>query len=188
MTADTFKPANDNGFVQMLGGGNTNPTQAMLERMHDDVSYVNPNLAVQKSSGAFNVYVIGSVDPEFIKIGKAGSVVSRLRSIQTGNPLKLYVHRIFGFDSTRDATRVEAWAHQDAARIYGGAVGEWFSCGPVEAHILIADICENERIKCCIRTPEIEQQWRIDEPVGQAHLKRLAEWRQRYWGDQARSV
>ena len=181
-------PANDNGYVRMVGGGNTNPTLAMLERMHDEISYVDPQRPDQKlpSGGAFTVYVIGGVDPEYVKIGKASDVLARLRSIQTGNPLKLYVHRIFGFEKTSDTNKVEAWAHQDAARLHGRAAGEWFRCGPTDAHDLIAEICEKERIKCRVTTPKIEAQWKLDEPTGRAHLEQEARWRQERWEDYER--
>lgn len=173
--------ANDNGFVTISGGGNTNPTLAMLERMHDELSYVNPNRAAQQNSGADGVYVIGSVDPDYVKIGKAGSVISRLRSLQTGNPFKLYIHRIFKFERTIDTTKVEVWAHEDAGRLHGGGVGEWFRCGPVEAHNLIADICEKERIRCSVLTPKIEAQWKLDEPIGQEYVAREEERMRLYW-------
>jgi hypothetical protein len=180
--------ANDNGFVTVSGGGNTNPTLAMLERMHDELAYIPSYYTPPTSSGAFSVYVIGGADPEHVKIGKASSVLSRLRSLQTGNHLKLYVHRIFHFGRVIDATRVEVWAHQDAARLHGRAAGEWFSCGTVDAHNIISDICEKERIRCSVRTPKIEDQWAIDEVVGQKYLEREAEWRRRNWGEQKLAV
>lgn len=179
--------ANDNGVVQMSGGGNTNPTLAMLERMHGEISFVDPRWPNQKSSGgAFSVYVIGGVDADYVKIGKAGCVISRLRSLQTGNPLKLYVHRVFSFDKTSDATKVEVWAHQDATRLHGRAVGEWFRCGAVDAHNLIAEICEKERIRCRVRTPKIEQQWKLDEPIGLKHVADIEEERRLYWEERER--
>ncbi|OAM77715.1 GIY-YIG nuclease family protein [Devosia elaeis] len=181
-----MQAANDNGFVRMTGGGNTNATLAMLERMHTEISAINADVPSRAPAGAFSVYVIGGVDPDFVKIGKASSVVSRLRSLQTGNPLRLFVHRIFKFEKTSFATKVETWAHQDAGRLYAGGVGEWFRCGSVEAHNLIADICEKERIACRVFTPKIESQWKLDEPVGQKYLEDEAERKQHYWEERDR--
>lgn len=181
-----MKAANDNSFVQMYGGANTDPTLAMLERLHDEISTIDPNAPRKVHPGAFGVYIIGSVDPDYVKIGKASSVLARLRSLQTGNPLKLYVHRIFGFGSTSDTTKVESWAHQDAGRLYGRAVGEWFRCGTVDAHNLIAEICEKERIRCWVRTPLIEAQWVLDEPAGLRHEAERAERQRLYWEERER--
>jgi len=151
--------------------------------MHAELSYVDLGRIRQPSNkvGATFVYVICGVDQDFIKIGKASSTLARLRSLQTGNPLKLYIHRIFSFERASDATRVEVWAHQDASKLHGRGIGEWFKCGPEHAHSIIADICEKERIKCSVRTPKIESQWRLDEPEGIRHLEREAESRRRYW-------
>lgn len=162
--------ANDNSLVRMSGGGNTKPTMAMLERFHDEIVLAANDRFRSKTPGARFVYVIGEADPEYIKIGKASNVLSRMRSLQTGNHSKLYVHRVFEFEKTNHTTKVEAWAHEDAGRNFTRGVGEWFRCGAVEAHNLITEICKKEIIRCHVKTPKIEEQWKLDEPIGRKHL------------------
>jgi hypothetical protein len=58
---------------------------------------------------------------EYIKIGIANDVQSRMAQLQTGNPYRLELMSCYGFD---DASLVERALHQAYAKMRG--VGEWF--------------------------------------------------------------
>lgn len=79
------------------------------------------------------VYVIGDVVADRVKIGMATDPIARLAQLQTGNPSKLYLHRVFWVDASQ-AANIEADAHANASASYERLEGEWFACTPNEAH------------------------------------------------------
>lgn len=86
-------------------------------------------------------FVQGESDPASpVKIGHSGiaGFVSRLGSIQTGNPLKLCVRGVLYFEGKAAAYAAEKALHSklQAHRM----AGEWFGCAPlVLAEIALAD-------------------------------------------------
>lgn len=79
------------------------------------------------------VYVIGDVHGRECKIGKAVDPVARLAQLQTGNPMALFIHRVFWL-RRGDADAVEIQAHRFAGKYHKRLQGEWFECDPSKAH------------------------------------------------------
>ncbi|MBX4941161.1 GIY-YIG nuclease family protein [Rhizobium binae] len=95
---------------------------------------------VRRDRSAF-VYVISDIRGEFSKIGYAVDPIKRLASLQTGNPLKLYIHRSFMLRKLSIAKKVEYWSHAIASERHGRLEGEWFQCSPSQAHSAIEAAC-----------------------------------------------
>lgn len=69
---------------------------------------------------------------EFVKIGVARNVRSRLVMIRTGNP---YDVKLFGQYKVEDAGKMEADLHKEFARFQ--VRGEWFKIRPIEIEGII---------------------------------------------------
>jgi Meiotically Up-regulated Gene 113 (MUG113) protein len=74
---------------------------------------------------------------EFTKIGIAGNVKNRLKTLQTGNPYRLELIDSFEFD---DVLRVESILHRKYDHAW--VIGEWFKLTDSEFEGLM-DICKN---------------------------------------------
>jgi hypothetical protein len=165
-------PANDNAPVRhLVGVGNTQwrvgeqfgeltageiatvakPLEMLNELVVQSMHAIRSS-GLEASNGA--VYVIGDVYGDECKIGKALDPIARLAQLQTGNHRQLFLHRVFWVDSKFIST-VERGAHRIAGHYFDRLWGEWFSCGPFEAHAAIeAAITTNQRIKnYCVMTP-----------------------------------
>lgn len=97
-------------------------------------------VAIKETNVATNhaaVYVIGDVYAEYVKIGVAVDPIARLAQLQTGNPNKLFLHRVFWIPDVEAAYLVESAAHATASDLYDRMVGEWFRCNPNEAHEVV---------------------------------------------------
>lgn len=119
--------ANDNHRAPF----DTNPVCVDEDRLVEFSYSVNDGKVMR---GRCAVYVIGEVDAACVKVGVANNVVSRLASLQTGNPRKLYVHRAFWFQHKETANCVEGATHRTLGKAHRRLVGEWFECNPHEAH------------------------------------------------------
>jgi hypothetical protein len=96
------------------------------------------------------LYVIGPDDPGMelksppIKIGIASSPNDRMRSIQTGNPLKLTFYALWEFDLVADARRVERYCHRKFKD--RRSFGEWFNVGCDEVVVYVSSIFGSGRM------------------------------------------
>lgn len=77
---------------------------------------------MQSSSG---VYAIITEPRQFVKVGVANRVESRLISLQSGSPFPLSVGHYLPCDK-KDAVNIERFAHWQLAEHH--TIGEWFSC------------------------------------------------------------
>lgn len=115
------------------------------------------------------IYVISDIYGKSSKIGKATSPLERLSQLQTGNPSKLFIHRLFWIASagehwitqTAIVDRVEKDSHRAAESKYDRLEGEWFNCSPSEAYDVIDGVIARESLvnKCCAMTP-LRDIWR----------------------------
>lgn len=112
-----------------------------------------------------SVYVISDEDASFTKIGVARNVLTRLASLQTGNPRKLFVYRSFDFDDYAVAKRVELWSHEIAGRKFSRVSGEWFKCSPSGAHIAVDEASKEVRVSYRVYTPILERETVITKQV-----------------------
>ena len=150
------KPANDNFSV---GAGNLKwITPAIPDMNHQEVDTQAAPLTalgkqiyeaegfISKSSAEFySIYVVADIYGEFSKIGVANTPTKRLAQLQTGNPSRLFIHRLFWIHSRRRkvadvAMAIEAAAHASAERSHYRGVGEWFRCSPSDA----CDVVQSE--------------------------------------------
>lgn len=142
--------ANDNlrektvlGEGNVKWGGERHKELVALMRI-DDVTPLK-NLATLVSAcyklpcvkSTSSAYVIGDADGGVVKIGMARNPINRLASLQTGNHKRLYLHRVFQVRRPGIAQRMEMWAHTIAGDTHRRLEGEWFECGPSEAHDVI---------------------------------------------------
>lgn len=73
------------------------------------------------------VYIVGSVYGKPLKIGVAKNPIWRLRSLQSGNPVQLFIHRVFWAKGGAEAAyEVEQTAHRQSSTNSTRLVGEWF--------------------------------------------------------------
>lgn len=147
--AEDRRAANDN-FV--TGAGNlqwvtpliTDMNHAEVETQAAPLSLLGKQIYeaegfILKSSAKFySVYVIADIYGLFSKIGVASIPTKRLAQLQTGNPSRLFIHRLFwiycGHKKPADvAMQIESQAHNAASKTYYRAIGEWFKCSPSEA-------------------------------------------------------
>ncbi|WP_028753703.1 GIY-YIG nuclease family protein [Rhizobium leucaenae] len=104
------------------------------------------------------VYVISDIYGREVKIGKAANPPYRLAQLQTGNPRKLFIHRVFWM-SQADADEAEKNAHTVAERLYSRLEGEWFQCSPSDAHTAIEGSLFYSHTRYCAMTP-LSELWR----------------------------
>jgi len=116
----------------VLGEGNVSTwNRSKLDYLYS-LAHFSKNHIPRESSA---VYVVGSIAPSCIKVGKADSPSRRLGELQTGNPDVLHLHRVFWFDSAAIAAKIEAKAHELIShRKWRRLTGEWFECPPSVAH------------------------------------------------------
>lgn len=74
------------------------------------------------------VYFIS--DGEFVKIGVAASLTSRIRELQTGNPRKLFAMYVIEANSQKDALKIENELHDLFFDVR--CIGEWFDINDEE--------------------------------------------------------
>ena len=75
----------------------------------------------------------------FIKVGRTGDVLARIKQLQCGCPSKIEPVVVFGKVPARVAGDVEKHIH---FRLRGvRSHGEWFSCTPEQAVSLLAAVC-----------------------------------------------
>jgi len=89
------------------------------------------------------VYVVGTLRPLSIKVGMATDPLARLAQLQTGNPEKLYLHRVYWTLRPDAARRLEATAHSFLDKKAKRLVGEWFDCSTTSAHETIIKACRS---------------------------------------------
>jgi hypothetical protein len=169
----TMAPANDNtrfltgmGNVEWVVPATKNLTKAEVETLsvpmrafYNMVVEATDVVAKEKSPVAeCAVYVISDIYGLEVKIGKATNPPMRLCQLQTGNPHKLFIHRVFWMSQTF-ADAVERDAHVMAERHFGRLEGEWFSCSPSDAHRTIERVIGGYNIKHCVMTP-MSELWR----------------------------
>ncbi|MBZ9943456.1 GIY-YIG nuclease family protein [Mesorhizobium sp. BR1-1-13] len=100
------------------------------------------------------VYVVGTISPSCVKVGKADSPARRLTELQTGNPDVLHIHRVFWFDNSKIAEEIEAKSHAIiATKNWRRLTGEWFECPPHVAHDAIVQASEHTSVRYCALTP-----------------------------------
>lgn len=105
------------------------------------------------------VYVIADIYGRESKIGKAVNPLLRLAQLQTGNPRKLFVHRVF-WSSQELADAIERDSHRTAEMHFGRLEGEWFACTPSDAHDVIESVIGDFPISFCAMTP-LRELWRV---------------------------
>jgi len=81
---------------------------------------------------SFYVYAIGPIDGP-IKIGFTNNLDTRLRAIQTGNPLPVKIHHFIKFDNENDMRKAEKTLHETLRHIR--KKGEWFDLSPDNAKL-----------------------------------------------------
>lgn len=89
-------------------------TDFLEDRFEESIDHINPK-----------AYVYFITDGQYIKIGKATDIKSRLDSMQTGNAKKLTLMYAVPLKSDRAATEVEGYLHL-VYRFYR-VRGEWFN-------------------------------------------------------------
>lgn len=142
-------------------GGDDEKTWAFPLLILEEV--VSQALAAIKEADASGkeacVYVIGDIAASAVKIGMAKDPIARLAQLQTGNPSRLYLHRVF-WVSADQAANIECDAHANAGASYQRLEGEWFSCTPNEAHEAIEQaIFDGRRVQhyCAMTPPAAER-------------------------------
>lgn len=90
------------------------------------------------------LYVVGTdsllTSNRFCKVGVTNNIRSRLTSLQTGNPEKLKCYLLLKFYVQSDALKLEKAILNKYKEL--GAVGEWFSCSPVDITKRVKLTCE----------------------------------------------
>jgi hypothetical protein len=110
---------------------------------HFNSQIIEAEGAVRKSKCGFSsIYVVSDIYGKASKIGMAKEPTARLAQLQTGNPGKLFIHRLFWLHGSLGeinsiTTMAEKNAHASAERKYTRAVGEWFYCTPSQAHTVV---------------------------------------------------
>lgn len=142
------------------------PFNELHEMIAEATSIVNAD-KTGRYGGA--IYVISDIYGHLTKIGKAMSPLDRLAQLQTGNPSKLFIHRVFWLanDGSRWLTqaalvdRIERDSHRSAEVRYERLEGEWFRCSPSDAHDVVYEVIGREPSvkKCCVMTP-LRDIWR----------------------------
>lgn len=92
------------------------------------------------------IYVIAGEGLPFVKIGIAYNTASRVKQLQCGNPMVLYVARRWGPFERPEAERIEDALHSffDDFR----ASGEWFCVTP-------SDVADHVRLIVCGADSEV---------------------------------
>lgn len=94
---------------------------------------------VERSCAKFSsIYIVSDIYGDYSKIGVATKPTKRLAQLQTGNPSRLFIHRLFWiYCGRRNVTEImlaiEAASHASAGRRHQRCIGEWFKCSPSEA-------------------------------------------------------
>ena len=96
------------------------------------------------------IYVIGSDYFEPVKIGRASDPLSRLRSLQIGNPFKLKLLAAY-FMAKHESAYLEWRCHHILKGMGFGVSGEWFDLDVDDAHAVIDKCAMKEGI--IVRTP-----------------------------------
>lgn len=104
------------------------------------------------------VYVVSDIYGQEVKIGKATNPTYRLAQLQTGNPKKLFLHRVFWMNQ-QGADEVERAAHSVATRKFSRLEGEWFACSPSDAHSAVEQAIQSAPTRYCVMTP-LSELWR----------------------------
>jgi hypothetical protein len=107
----------------------------------------------------------------FIKVGRAGNVLTRIKQLQCGCPSKIEPVVSFGKLPPSQAGDVEKCIHHRLRRVQ--SQGEWFSCSPEQAMTLLAAICVsfvgvgffthgnkyNELVRKCVNREHAARGW-----------------------------
>lgn len=134
-----------------VGNGNVERWSLVeLQHLHHAIKAAEEDYM---TDGDCAVYVIGTFWATYTKIGMATSPVSRLASLQTGNPERLFLHRTFWFRDVQTAMRIERYAHLIASQRFTQLHGEWFKCGPTGAHTAIEDAANHYAVDYATITP-----------------------------------
>ncbi|MDH2091109.1 GIY-YIG nuclease family protein [Rhizobium pusense] len=129
-----------------------------LSKFHTMVLEAASLVTALKSPGAnYTVYVISDIHGRISKIGKSADPLARLAQLQTGNPRRLYLHRVFWM-SAENADYAEREAHRVAAIKHDRMEGEWFRCTPSDAHKVVEGVI-SANFSYCAMTPR-EPLWR----------------------------
>lgn len=111
------------------------------------------------------VYVVGTLNPTCVKVGMACDPIARLAQLQTGNPEKLYLHRVFWTIKPDAARSLEGRAHSFLAKKTKRMVGEWFECSPMVAHDTIINACRSLGIGFEAITPHSPGEVRVEDII-----------------------
>jgi hypothetical protein len=123
-----------------VGDGNV---EAATERQLRGVWHKTQELREGSDDIHDAVYVVGPLNPPCIKVGMATDPIARLAQLQTGNPEKLYLHRVFWTLKPDAARNLEAVAHSFLGKKSKRLVGEWFECSASVAHDTIINACRS---------------------------------------------
>ena len=83
--------------------------------------------------------------PNICKIGISINPEQRVKTLQTGSPLRINVFRAWSFDDLKDVKQFEEIMH--AALSEYQMIGEWFGASPDRAAELFFSICQIMRDK-----------------------------------------
>ena len=148
--------------IQNMSHSEVNTLARPLLHFHEQI--LESETTIRRSKDRFSsIYVISDIYGERSKIGMANLPTPRLAQLQTGNPNKLFIHRLFWIysektPSAQTAIVAERNSHEAASEKYQRAVGEWFDCTPSQAHDVVeaelAWLVENGHMsRFCAMTP-----------------------------------
>lgn len=125
----------------------------------------------QRYAGIPEIYIVGPTDGPF-KIGRTNNLVRRVADLQSGSPVKLYIH--FNKECRhRDAADVEWWAHQQLAACH--VWGEWFGCALSRAKEVVLDAMDH--------APKKPDRARSMEQQAMVMLRKSSGMTRREWKD-----
>lgn len=135
----------------VLGEGNVSTwNRAKLDYVYALAHQSKNHIPVESSA----VYVVGTMSPSCVKVGKADNPARRLAELQTGNPDVIHLHRVFWLDNPKIAEEIEARAHSlIALKGWRRLTGEWFECPPHVAHDAIIQATERASVGYFALTP-----------------------------------
>jgi hypothetical protein len=137
--------------VVSVGAGNV--AEWSLTGLRNLKAMVEIGKSEYMTEGDCAVYVVGTNRATCTKIGMALSPIKRLAALQTGNPEALFLHRVFWFRNAETAASIERRAHEKAAQKHIRLEGEWFECGPTQAHIAVEMAANELRVDYAVMTP-----------------------------------
>lgn len=147
---------------RILGDGNVEKCSAM--RLSNIASMC---LTIREGSSDIHdaVYVVGTLNPSCVKVGMATDPVARLAQLQTGNPERLFLHRVFWMHRPAAAFELEQRAHAFLGKKSNRLVGEWFDCSQVLAHDTIINACRSATLGFLAITPNDGKEIKLERII-----------------------